>query len=182
VSDQIADLLLTPTAVYGGGTPDGHLARKSNTFDDSTRTNVTDLRMVVEYLPTPTAVQGRNATSGRQDNAQFNSGTTLGDVVYNLPTEQAHAALIDRYGPAIDRHAWLIDRRPPSPIILNPKSRTGVSLNPVFVEWMMCLPDGHVTDVPMARTNHLKILGNGVVPAQAVAAYTELFQRFEVRT
>ncbi|MEV5942660.1 DNA cytosine methyltransferase [Streptomyces sp. NPDC051994] len=44
-------------------------------------------------------------------------------------------------------------------------------LSPVFVEWLMGLPAGHVTDVPgLSRTAQLKALGNGVLPAQAVAA------------
>ncbi|MFJ9075559.1 hypothetical protein ACIRO3_09920 [Streptomyces sp. NPDC102278] len=44
-------------------------------------------------------------------------------------------------------------------------------LNPVLVEWLMGLPEGHVTDVPgLSRTAQLKALGNGVVPQQATAA------------
>ncbi|MFD9376107.1 hypothetical protein ACFWBH_11315 [Streptomyces sp. NPDC059999] len=44
-------------------------------------------------------------------------------------------------------------------------------LNPVLVEWLMGLPEGHVTDVPgLTRTAQLKALGNGVVPQQATAA------------
>jgi DNA (cytosine-5)-methyltransferase 1 len=34
----------------------------------------------------------------------------------------------------------------------------------------MGLPAGWVTDVPISRNNHLKALGNGVVPQQAVLA------------
>lgn len=43
-------------------------------------------------------------------------------------------------------------------------------LNPKFVEYMMGLMPGWVTDLPMSRTNQLKILGNGVVPQQAYLA------------
>lgn len=44
-------------------------------------------------------------------------------------------------------------------------------LSPAFVEWLMGLPAGHVTDVPgLSRSAQLKALGNGVVPHQAVAA------------
>lgn len=51
-------------------------------------------------------------------------------------------------------------------------------LNPAFVEWLMGLPAGHVTDVPdMTRTEQLKALGNGVVPQQAAAAIRLLHQR-----
>jgi len=43
-------------------------------------------------------------------------------------------------------------------------------LNPKFVEYMMGLMPGWVTDLPISRTNQLKILGNGVVPQQAYLA------------
>ena len=43
-------------------------------------------------------------------------------------------------------------------------------LNPVFVEYMMGLPKGWVTDMDMLRTQKLKMLGNGVVPQQAYKA------------
>ena len=36
----------------------------------------------LQFLPTPTSSQGRNATSGRKPDAIFNAGTTLQDVVY----------------------------------------------------------------------------------------------------
>lgn len=58
-----------------------------------------------------------------------------------------------------------------------PRAPSG--LNPVFVEWMMGLPAGWVTDpaiwrdVPgSARSLQLRLLGNGVVPRQAAAAVT----------
>ncbi|MER0446593.1 hypothetical protein ABR738_18840 [Streptomyces sp. Edi4] len=48
-------------------------------------------------------------------------------------------------------------------------------LNPTFVEWLMGLPAGHVTDVPgLSRTAQLKALGNGVVPQQAAHALRSL--------
>jgi DNA (cytosine-5)-methyltransferase 1 len=40
-------------------------------------------------------------------------------------------------------------------------------LNPEFVEYMMGLPVGWVTESGLARTQQLKMLGNGVVPQQA---------------
>lgn len=46
----------------------------------------------------------------------------------------------------------------------------GAQLNPQFVEWMMNLAPGWVTDCPgLSRNDQLAILGNGVVPLQAVA-------------
>jgi DNA (cytosine-5)-methyltransferase 1 len=43
-------------------------------------------------------------------------------------------------------------------------------LNPKFVEYMMGLPKGWVTDVDLPRSQMLKMLGNGVVPQQAYKA------------
>jgi DNA (cytosine-5)-methyltransferase 1 len=43
-------------------------------------------------------------------------------------------------------------------------------LNPVFVEWMMGLPEGHVTGHGLSPAQELKMLGNGVVPQQASLA------------
>ncbi|MFJ1898494.1 DNA (cytosine-5-)-methyltransferase [Streptomyces sp. NPDC088115] len=51
-------------------------------------------------------------------------------------------------------------------------------LSPAFVEWLMGLPAGHVTNVPgLTRTQQLHTLGNGVVPQQATAALLTLFDR-----
>ena len=56
-----------------------------------------------------------------------------------------------------------------------------MQLNPAFVEWLMGLPAGHVTDVPgLTRNQKLRLLGNGVVPAQAAAAYESLLLTLEL--
>lgn len=47
-------------------------------------------------------------------------------------------------------------------------------LNPKFVEYMMGLPGGWVTDLDISRAQQLKILGNGVVPQQAYYALQQL--------
>ncbi|MFC4529134.1 hypothetical protein [Sphaerisporangium dianthi] len=53
--------------------------------------------------------------------------------------------------------------------------QTGERLSPRFVEWLMGLPDGWVTGIPdIPRNGQLRLLGNGVVPAQAAAALTSL--------
>ena len=87
-----------------------------------------------------------------------NSGTTLTDVAYH-----------DRFGEyteAIVHHEKVIAGRP-APRPVDGKGR----LSPRFVEWMMGLPAGWVTDTPnLGRTRQLAALGNGVVPQQAAAA------------
>jgi DNA (cytosine-5)-methyltransferase 1 len=47
-------------------------------------------------------------------------------------------------------------------------------LNAQFVEYMMGLPKGWVTDLGLSRSQQLKILGNGVVPQQAFYALCQL--------
>jgi DNA (cytosine-5)-methyltransferase 1 len=51
-------------------------------------------------------------------------------------------------------------------------------LSPRFVEFMMGVPEGWVTDVPgLSRNAQLKALGNGVVPQQAAMALRLLLDR-----
>ena len=48
-------------------------------------------------------------------------------------------------------------------------------LSPRFVEFMMGLPEGWVTDVPgLSRNAQLKALGNGCVPQQCILALSLL--------
>lgn len=75
------------------------------------------------------------------------------------------------YGPAIRR--WeRMTRQAPSPIW--PNTNGEPRLNAAFAEWMMGLPEGHVTGVDIPRTAQLKAIGNGVCPQQAVAALLQL--------
>jgi DNA (cytosine-5)-methyltransferase 1 len=70
---------------------------------------------------------------------------------------------------AIQRWESALGRRAPRPTGLS--SRGGQVLSPQFVEWMMGLPAGWVTDIPgLTRNDQLKALGNGVVPQQAAHA------------
>lgn len=77
------------------------------------------------------------------------------------------------YGPAVERHARALGRPAPSPV--DDQGR----LAPPFVEWMMMLPAGWVTDL-LPRNPALKALGNGVVPAQAAHAIRHLLTREDV--
>lgn len=47
-------------------------------------------------------------------------------------------------------------------------------LNTKYVEYMMGLPEGWVTDLPISRSQQFKMLGNGVVPQQAYEALSQM--------
>lgn len=58
----------------------------------------------------------------------------------------------------------------PAPWPVQP-GRAGPVLSLMFVEWVMGLPEGWVTDVPeLSRNAQLRLLGNGVVPQQGAYA------------
>ncbi|MFE7744202.1 hypothetical protein [Nocardia sp. NPDC057455] len=78
-----------------------------------------------------------------------------------------------KYRAAVERQESL-SRPAPPPTELN--SRGNLCLSPAFVEWMMFWPPGWVTNpvLNLSRARQLKILGNGVVPVQAHAAFAWL--------
>lgn len=111
-----------------------------------------------DLLPTPTVAL---ATGGATSRGHDRSGEVLlgGDVDWR------------HYAPVIARWAAILGRTPPPPTL--PTGRGGAHrLNPVFVEWMMGLPPGHVTDpaIGLTRGQQLTLLGNGVVPLQLTYA------------
>lgn len=128
------------------------------------------LTQAVQLLPTPQAV-----------NASYSSATygpNLHEAVRNLLPIAAKleaTALMPTYGPyaaAIARWEQITGRDAPPPS--TPSRRPGgkPQLSTRFVEWLMGLPEGHVTgsDLGLPREQQLRILGNGVVPQQAALA------------
>jgi DNA (cytosine-5)-methyltransferase 1 len=53
-------------------------------------------------------------------------------------------------------------------------------LNAPFVEYMMGLLPGWITDLGLSRAQQLKMLGNGVVPQQAYHALEILMRHAEI--
>jgi len=86
-----------------------------------------------------------------------------------------------RYAPAVARWERLTGRPAPSPAILN--DETGPRPAPVFVEWLMGLDEGWVTDpaIGLTHAQQLTALGNGVVPLQAMRALEESARKMSNR-
>lgn len=77
------------------------------------------------------------------------------------------------YEPAIRR--WEAVSGRVAPAATNTDGKAGnARLSAAFVEWMMGLPVGHVTQAGLSRAEQLKALGNGVVPQQAELALRTL--------
>lgn len=72
-------------------------------------------------------------------------------------------------------------REAPAPTAVNAKGNHQLSAR--FVEWMMGLTAGWVTDpdVGLSRAQQLKALGNGVVPQQAAFAVSGLLSRSGIK-
>lgn len=120
-------------------------------------------------LPTPTATDHKaSGAAGYDTSSGRHAGTTLTDATVRQPER------FGRYAEAVARWAPVLGRLAPPPT--EPTGRDGAArLSPRFVEWMMGLPDGWVTDVEgPTRSARLKALGNGVVPQQAEAALRHL--------
>jgi DNA (cytosine-5)-methyltransferase 1 len=113
------------------------------------------------------------AECGRPDAAGFagapartNGGRHSRGVRTDQPPAEPRTAW-GKYEPAIRR--WERLTRPaPEPTI--PGNNGRPRLSPLFVEWMMGLPAGHVTGHGLRPAQELKMLGNGVVPQQAELA------------
>jgi len=73
-----------------------------------------------------------------------------------------------QYEPAIRRWERITGRQAPNPTEVGPKGNVRLSAH--FVEWMMGLPGGWVTDVLTTRKDLFRTLGDGVLPQQAALA------------
>ena len=115
-------------------------------------------------IPTPQATYAPRSSPGY--------GPNLHEVATGL------TPIYGPYAPAIARWEHTTGRQAPPPT--NPPRRAGgkPQLSARFVEWLMGLPDGHVTgpDLGLSRERQLRMLGNGVVPQQAALAVSSLLQ------
>lgn len=78
-----------------------------------------------------------------------------------------------RYADAITRWEHITGRPAPAPALLN--DADGPRPAPLFVEWLMGLPAGWVTDTgELTQNQQITALGNGVLPLQAASALSML--------
>ena len=112
-------------------------------------------RAIAHLLQTPVSDNSRGLVS---DSTEFQS----------LPNEVAYRW--GDYADAIARWERVLGRAAPAPT--EPRPKGNPRLSPLFVEFLMGLPAGHVTDpaIGLTRNQQLKALGNGVVPQQGAAA------------
>lgn len=118
----------------------------------------------VRVLPTPTA------SDGRGPGGHGTGGSDLRTAVAGLtdPLGEVDEQRWGVYAAAVARWRVLLGRPVPEPT--QPGQHGKPVLAPGFVEWLMGLDHGWVTDLPLPRTLALRVLGNGVVPQQAAAA------------
>lgn len=131
------------------------------------RTGGDNPRTVISLLPTPASRDWKSSASNL-------IGANARPLNETLAHTESWVCVDGRdFGPAVRRWEPIMGRPAPVPVVDGP--RGGKKTSPHLVEWMMDLPEGHVTDVQELDVNQmLKILGNGVVPAQAEAAYRKI--------
>jgi DNA (cytosine-5)-methyltransferase 1 len=123
-------------------------------------------------LQTPSVADG---TGGHETRG----GARSDEPLLNGQAKAMHGSQWGDYADAIARWEMILGRPAPAPTMTSSKGNP--QLSPVFVEWMMGLPAGWVTDTPgITRNEALKALGNGVVPQQAEAALRHLLNALAV--
>lgn len=150
-------LLPTPVAHPDGKSVEAHLAMKARMGGG--RVKATDLRVVLQLLPTPTA----------RDSKGTDAPGRAGGV--SLPVAARDVERWGEYAEAIANWEGIIGRPAPEPL-------EEKHLNPRFVEWMMGYPEGWVDGASL--TQQLKMLGNSVVERQAGRALAILMERSQL--
>jgi DNA (cytosine-5)-methyltransferase 1 len=130
-------------------------------------------------LPTPRATRGGSAT----ETATLLPTPRASDGAKGGPNQRRSSGQFDalpaavqpdrwgRYAPAVARWGTVLGRPAPDPT--EPGRSGAPRLSARFVEWLMGLPAGWVTD-HVGRNAALRILGNGVVPQQGAHALIHL--------
>lgn len=103
-----------------------------------------------------------------QEQSQSQSAS-LGKISSNSDNQQLSSnRKVSKLGRRFDSRLEMSMRSIPDPLVDG-------KLNVKYVEYMMGLPEGWVTDLDISRAQKFKLLGNGVVPQQAFEALNRLF-------
>jgi len=144
------------SGIYGAGQDGGRVGRVDGSDEGGTREREWSRSVVGDRS---------HETAADADGTGLERRTPLRERGRERPAgSNGVAADFGPYAAAIARWEPIVGRPAPNPT--DDKRR----LSPRFVEWMMGLPDGWVTDAGVTRSQALKILGNGVVPQQAALA------------
>ena len=92
------------------------------------------------------------------------NGCSNKDVSYSNDQHFTHNGQVQGLGRRFTSRCQMHMQEPPNALDQDDK------LNAYFVEYMMGLPSGWVTETGLSRAQQLKMLGNGVVPQQAELA------------
>lgn len=108
-----------------------------------------------------------SGSTGNQGKSQFESA-----LVGAISSDTDHQQLpsnwkVQKLGRRFDSRFEMSLRAVPNPL-------DDGKLNTKYVEYMMGLPEGWVTKLPISRAQQFKLLGNGVVPQQAYHALIKL--------
>jgi DNA (cytosine-5)-methyltransferase 1 len=153
-------LLPTPTAKCS---EDSQTHRSGARSGELLLTGVAKAWAVGALLPTPCATDGTKGGPNQRRGSGAQGGPMLAEAV--------QPGRWGAYASAVARWELATGRPAPDPTELGTKGQP--RLAPRFVEWLMGLPAGWVTD-HLPRNPALKCLGNGVVWQQAAHAYTAL--------
>ena len=167
LADQVEHLLPTPSVADGTG---GHLTRSG---DRSSELLLPGVAKAATEGPAAADADGDGLAWGEERDGW----PVLAEAISEQRRVDPPGRVLDWgiYEPAIRRWEAILGRPAPAPT--EPGRGGRPRLSPVFVEFLMGIPEGWVTQVPgLSRNNMLKALGNGVVPQQAIAALNLLLE------
>lgn len=125
---------------------------------------------IVAYTDSRTRKKSRRAEVITDSYSERRRSASQIPEVSNTNDQQLPAnRKMPKLGRRFETRSELCMRRVPDPLVDG-------KLNPKFVEYMMGLPEGWVTDLPISRAQQFKLLGNGVVPQQALYALDLLWK------
>lgn len=162
------ELWLQPWPLSGMATMlDGKLSvlpMQAHRIDESASSLSDSLGGGQELMPTPLTTSGRGFS-----NPEVEAGNPKKRLVAEVEVLRRSETQWGKFEPVIRKWEEIMGRPAPEPTQQLSEDKRH-ELNPVFVEWMMSLPEGWVTGHGLSAMEELKILGNGVAPLQAALA------------